>query len=36
MKMWHGVIILIIGYFIGSYFGSYGKQAVSAVTNAVS
>lgn len=35
MKMWHGVVILIVGYFIGAYFGQYGKQAVSSVTNLV-
>ena len=33
MKMWHAVAIAVVFYFIGAYFGSYGKSAVSAVTN---
>jgi hypothetical protein len=31
MKAWHGVLILIVGYFLGAYFGSYGKSAISKI-----
>jgi len=29
------VLILLVGYFLGIYFGGFGKAAVSKVTSAV-
>lgn len=36
MKAWHVVLILLVGYFLGIYFGSYGTAAVAKVTSVVS
>lgn len=31
MKAWHVILILLVGYFLGIYFGSIGQNAVAKV-----
>lgn len=35
MKMWHVFLVLIIGYFIGAYFGGFGVSAIDKVKSAL-
>jgi hypothetical protein len=35
MKMWHVVILVLVAYIVGAYYGGPAKSAVSTVTNLV-